>query len=249
MAVIEVERPLSGVRSRVDFMSVRLVGLEVEAQDPARLAIFWAPLLGRAVDGTARCLPGQVPNDFELRFVPEQAPRTNVRHRMHFDLTSTSTQDQAATVELALRLGGHHVDVGQRGDEGHVVLGDPEDNEFCVIESDNRFLANTARIGAVAGEGMPVTGHFWSAVLGWPLVWDQDETAIQSPHGGVKITWGGPPIPAKVGRNRLRWVLEGDGAWRDEVVRLTDLGAQFVGERGTAVEMTDPEGNEFILIG
>ena len=113
---------------------------------------------------------------------------------MHFDLTSSSPADQAASVELALRLGGHHVDVGQRGDEGHVVLGDPEDNEFCVIESGNNFLANTARIGGMAGDGMPATGYFWGSVLGWPLVWDQDEeTAIQSPAGGVKITWGGPP--------------------------------------------------------
>jgi hypothetical protein len=168
---------------------------------------------------------------------------------MHFDLASASPQDQAATVDLAIRLGGHHVNVGQRGDEGHVVLGDPEDNEFCVIESGSSFLANTARIGGIAGDGMPDTGYFWSRVLGWPVVWDEDEeTAIQSPEGGVKITWGGPPIAAKSARNRLRWVLEGRGDRREELARLRGLGASIVGDRADGTELADPEGNEFVLL-
>lgn len=196
-------------------MSVRLVALEFNAQDPEKLAEFWAEILGRRVDSSRRCLPGLVLTDFELRFMPESAPKPTLRHRMHFDLTSASDADQAATVELAIRLGGHHVDVGQRGDEGHVVLGDPEDNEFCVIESGNAFLANTARIGGIAGDGLRATGHFWSRALGWPLVWDQDEeTAIQSPEGGVKITWGGPPIPSKTARNRP--AVGAAGGWRTQ---------------------------------
>ena len=115
-------------------MNLHLVALEVDAHSPERLAEFWAPILGRQIDASRRTLPGLVSTDFELRFVPESAPKATARHRMHFDLTSSSPEDQAATVDLAMRTGGHHVDVGQRGDEGHVVLGDPEDNEFCVIE-------------------------------------------------------------------------------------------------------------------
>jgi hypothetical protein len=36
-------------------------------------------------------------------------------------------------------------------------------------------------------------------------VWDQDEeTAIRAPDGiGPLITWGGPPLPPKLGKNRL----------------------------------------------
>lgn len=45
---------------------------------------------------------------------------------MHFDLTSTSEDDQRRSVGLALVLGGRHLDVGQRGDEGYVVLVDRE---------------------------------------------------------------------------------------------------------------------------
>ncbi|MGH3368116.1 MAG: VOC family protein, partial [Nocardioidaceae bacterium] len=30
-------------------------------------------------------------------------------------------------------LGARHIDIGQRPEEGHVVLADPEGNEFCVL--------------------------------------------------------------------------------------------------------------------
>lgn len=167
---------------------------------------------------------------------------------MHFDLTSSSAEDQQRTVDLALRLGARHFDVGQRGDEGHVVLADPEGNEFCVIEAGNAFLADTARIGALAGDGSREVGYFWSRALHWPLVWDQDEeTAIQSPRGGTKITWGGPPVAAKQGRNRLRWVLETDSSLDTEVDRLRELGADLVSKNGQRAELADPDGNEFIL--
>jgi hypothetical protein len=61
-------------------------------------------------------------------------------------------------------------------------------------------------IGALACDGSQEVGYFWSETLGWPLVWDQDqETAIRSPHGGPKITWGGPPLMPRTGRDRLRF--------------------------------------------
>ncbi|WP_425550387.1 VOC family protein [Actinopolymorpha pittospori] len=43
-----------------------------------------------------------------------------------------SPADQQHTVATALKLGGDHFDVGQRPEEKHVVLADPEGNEFCV---------------------------------------------------------------------------------------------------------------------
>ena len=78
------------------------------------------------------------------------------------------------------------------------MLADPEGNEFCVIEPANDFLADCGFVGALACDGSQDVGYFWSEALGWPLVWDQDqETAIRSPHGGPKITWGGPPSDAE----------------------------------------------------
>lgn len=227
-------------------MTTTLIALEFDAHDPVRLAAFWADLLGRSPQAPGTRLPALRDNDFEVRFIQAATPNTD-RHRMHFDLTSTSEDDQQHSVDLALSLGGRHLDVGQRGDEGHVVLADPEGNEFCVIEAGNGFLADTARIGAIAGDGLPEVGSFWSEALQWPLVWDQDEeTAIQSPHGGTKITWGGPPVRAKTRRNRLRWVLRTDHLG-DEIARLQSLGAVLAQVSSDRAEMADPEGNEFIV--
>ena len=68
-----------------------------------------------------------------------------------------------------------------------------------MIEPGNSFLAGCGFLGEVACDGSREVGLFWSKALGWPLVWDEDqETAIQSPAGGTKIAWGGPPVlPAK----------------------------------------------------
>ncbi len=229
-------------------MAVRLAELEIDALSPRGLATFWSRLLDRDVNLADVSLPGRSEPDFTLRFVVTDTPKSG-RHRMHFDLTSSSAEDQQRTVDLALQLGARHFDVGQRGDEGHVVLADPEGNEFCVIEPGGGFLADTARIGALAGDGLREVGYFWRRALDWPLVWDQDgETAIQSPRGGTKITWGGPPVAAKQGRNRLRWVLETANSLDTELDRLLGLGAALEGKDAERAELADPDGNEFILI-
>ena len=167
---------------------------------------------------------------------------------MHLHLTSTDLADQQHTVATAVRLGARHLDVGQRPEEGHIVLADPEGNEFCVIEPGNAFLAGCGFLGELACDGSREVGLFWSDALGWPLVWDQDqETAIQSPHGGTKIAWGGLPVAPKVGRNRQRFdLVTVDGDQSAEVDRLISLGATRleVAVDG-AVALADPIGNEF----
>ena len=73
------------------------------------------------------------------------------------------------------------------------MLADPGGNELCVIEPQNRFLAGTRALGELTCDGTRDVG-LSGAGRRWPLVWDQDqETAIQSPLGGTKISWGGPP--------------------------------------------------------
>ena len=190
---------------------------------------------------------------FRIRFLLTQEQKTSP-NQMHFDLTSTSLEDQQETVERALGLGARHIDVGQLPEEGQVVLADPEGNEFCVIEPGNSFLADCGFIGAVSSDGTRQVGHFWSEALGWPLVWDQDEeTAIRSPHGGPKVSWGGPPVRPKTGKNRLHFDLAppADGDLRAEVDRLVSLGATRI-DIGQAdvgrVAMADPDGNEFCVL-
>lgn len=81
-------------------------------------------------------------------------------------MTSTSPLDQQHTVATALDLGASHLDLGQRPEEGHVVLSDPGGYEFCVIEPSNGFLACCGRVGELACDGTRAVGVFWSAVLG-----------------------------------------------------------------------------------
>jgi predicted enzyme related to lactoylglutathione lyase len=236
-------------------MTIELLALTVDANDPPGLARFWAGLLGwEPVDDPAAAVALRPDDDtgFLLRFRASTAPKTE-QNQMHFDLTSTSLDDQRRTVARALELGGRPVDVGQRPEQRHVVLGDPEGNEFCVIEPGNRFLAECGFVGALACDGSQAVGYFWSEALRWPLVWDQDqETAIRSPHGGPKITWGGPPLKPKTGPRRLRLDLAPSpgGDQEAEVERLVQLGATRVEGPGRtepdgSVAMTDPDGNEF----
>jgi len=82
------------------------------------------------------------------------------------------------------------------------------------------------------------------------LVWDEDqETAVQSSHGGTKVAWGGPPVAPKHGRNRQRFDLTlADGDMAAEVDRLVALGATRLGRTADGtVELADPDGNEFCL--
>ncbi|SKB10306.1 VOC family protein [Aeromicrobium choanae] len=236
-------------------MSSRLEALVIDANEPARLATFWGRVLGREVvdthDEGVLTLPSPDALGFAIDIQPTRHAKT-LPNRMHFDLTSASFDDQEAIVARALELGARHLDIGQGADAEHVVLEDPERNEFCVIEPGNRFLAGCGTIGALSCDGTREVGLFWKAALDWLLVWDEDdETAIQSPHGGTKISWGGPPLLEKPPKNRWHFDLRPTGDQQAEVGRLERLGATRtdIGQ-GTVdwVVMRDPDDNEFCVL-
>jgi catechol 2,3-dioxygenase-like lactoylglutathione lyase family enzyme len=222
-----------------------------DASDPSSLARFWAEMLDAEIveDAHGSLLAGDATR-LGLRFVPSGSAKVGL-NRVHIHLTSESAADQQGTVAKAISLGARAVDLGQRPDEGHVVLVDPEDNEFCVIEPGNAYLAGCGLFGELACEGTRSTGLFWSEVLGWPLVWDQDEeTAVQSPDGGTKVAWGGAPPTSPETRNRQRFHLVPAETSRDEeVARLVALGANPVSvDEDSAVVLADPDGVEFLLM-
>ena len=226
-------------------MPSRLVAVTFDAHDSAGVAQFWAGLLAREIvlEADGLLLKGD-DTQVGLRFVTAPSEKSGP-NRLHLHLTSESPEDQQRTVESALSLGGRHLDVGQLPEEGHIVLADPGGNELCVIGPDSSFLAGCGRLGEVACDGSRDVGHFWHEALGWPLVWDQDEeTAVQSPSGGTKVAWGGPPVAPKHGRNRQRFDLATDDL-ASEVARLVALGATRLGDRDGGVELADPDGNEF----
>ncbi|GAA2780581.1 VOC family protein [Crossiella cryophila] len=236
-------------------MTSNLQALCFDAHNPLRLAQFWAGVLKWELVEDPRTGPTLLPGDdtgFNLRFQPTDEPKRGP-NLYHFDLTSQTPEEQRETVARALELGGSHLDIGQLPEETHVVLADPEGNEFCVLAEGNNFLADCGFLGALAGDGTQQVGYFWHQALNWPLVWDQDEeTAIRSPHGGPKVTWGGPPVAPKLGKSRVHFDLAppADGNQEAEVERLLALGAKRVdiGQTETDwVVLADPDGNEFCL--
>lgn len=218
---------------------------------------FWAEALDWELSESADEGTALIPTDgtsFNILFEPTSDKKVG-QNNIHLDLTTTSVEDQHDIVHRSIGAGASEVDIGQRGDEGHVVLADPEGNEFCIIEPQNKFLAGCPRLGAINADGTRKGGLFWSEVLGWPLIWDQDEeTAIRSPDGtGPIIQWSGPPLMAKTGKNRLHLdIAPPIGVdQQDEVDRLIDLGASRVdiGQGDvTWIVMADPDNNEFCLL-
>jgi predicted enzyme related to lactoylglutathione lyase len=237
-------------------MTSRLVALCLDANDPLRLARFWADALRWEIDDETSDEIGLVPTDgtrFGILFLPVPEQKEG-RNRIHLDLTTTSLDDQKETVRRLVELGAQHIDIGQRPDEAHVVLADPEGNEFCIIEPENNFLADCERLGSITCDGTREVGYFWGQALGWPLVWDQDEeTAIRAPDGtGPFITWGGPPLAPKFAKNRLHLDIAPDnGDQGAEVERLVSLGATRIdiGQGDVSwVVLADPDGNEFCVL-
>jgi hypothetical protein len=236
-------------------MTCRLFAVCFDARQPLLLARFWARVLGREVveEADGALVPGD-DTQLGLRFVASHAEKLSPDY-LHLHLTSTSLADQRQTVAKALELGASQLDVGQRPEEGHVVLADPEGYAFDVIEPGNSYLAGCGFLGEFTCDGTPEVGRFWSEALGWPLVWEQDQqTAIQSPHGGTKVAWdvwGGPSLRPKKARNRQRFDLAPPvhGDRQAAVERLIALGAVRldVGEDGTDA-LADPDGNEFRVL-
>lgn len=233
-------------------MACRMDAVTFDALEPARVAGFWAGMLGRdpVEDARGVLLPGSE-TQLGLRFAPSPVRKTGP-NPVHLHLTSSSPDDQRQTVEHALRLGARHLDVGQLPDEGHVVLADPEGNELCVIEPGNAFLAGCGVLGELTCEGTRDVGLFWADALGWPLVWDwHEETAVQSPRGGTKVSWDGEAAARQRPRDRQRYDLTlVDGDLDPEVDRLVALGAaRLDGPPDGWARLADPDGHEFLLHG
>ena len=233
-------------------MAARLEAVRFDVADGAAVAAFWAGLLDREIrpEPDGALVPGDQ-SQVGLRFVTSRASGQVGRPRLHLHLTSSSLEDQQQTVEAALRLGGQRIDVGQTPADPHVVLADPGGNELCVIEPGNNFLAGTGYLGEVTCDGSRAVGMFWRDALGWPLVWDKGEqTAVQSPRGGTKLSWDvwsdRPTAERRSGRSRQSFDLVTADPL-GEAQRLVALGATRLSEPADGVVLADPDGNGFGL--
>jgi predicted enzyme related to lactoylglutathione lyase len=115
-------------------MTARFYTVIVDAQDPAALARFWADVLDWKIfyESDDEIVITTHDETFPGLVFGRNSDRKTTKNRLHIDL---APDDQDAEVERILALGATRADVGQSGDEGWVVLADPEGNEFCVLSA------------------------------------------------------------------------------------------------------------------
>jgi len=123
-------------------MTSRFTELAIDCHRPHELAAFWCAVLGYEVIDTQDDLveiAGWRPTVEALRaavtpptLVFARVPESKVvKNRLHIDV-SPFDRGQNEEVGRVLTLGARRVDIGQ-GEQGWVVLADPEGNEFCVL--------------------------------------------------------------------------------------------------------------------
>lgn len=113
-------------------MYLHVKALTFDASDALELARFWAAVLGSDVDEDSTPdkafveAPGWGGPNMWFNRVPE--PKT-AKNRLHLDLRALTSMDE----EVA-RLEGLGATVAERFDS-HVMMRDPQGNEFCVEPS------------------------------------------------------------------------------------------------------------------
>jgi glyoxalase superfamily protein len=239
-------------------MPTRLEYVVVDAADPRALARWWAEALGWAItveepEEVAVEPPAPDGRGVPLGFVPVADPKVG-RNRLHLDLRSASTDDQAALVARLTGLGARPADIGQ-GDVPWVVLADPEANEFCVLDPRDAYAA-TGAVAAVVVDAAdpPALARFWHEAAGWPVAASSGRFAsLRSASGtGPFVEFLEVDDPKRV-KNRLHLDVApyaGDDH-AAEVARLQALGATLadVGQREVSwVVLADPEANEFCVL-
>lgn len=245
-------------------MTLRLFEVNLKARDDSALGRFWAEALGWSVAGegpgatSVRPVGSAWPDPAAVRIdviaVPD--PGT-VKDRAHIELATSSAAHHAELVARLKELGATPADAG-RGDLPRTVLADPEGNVFCVLEP-RETHRDTGPIAAVVVDcADPRTmARFWGAAMDWtPHEVTDDHALLRSAEGaGPYLEFLRTPH-LKETRHRIHLDLaphpfDGDGQAAG-VARLKTLGATPAdagrGDFPWKV-LTDPEGNEFCVLG
>ncbi len=208
----------------------------LDAVDPARLARFWASVLGRPVEeaGEGARLPGDSPqHTIWVNAVPE--PKS-VKNRVHLDVYAAALSDLE-------QLGARVVDTTS-GKGRWTVMADPEGGEFCAFLRDP--LPEERLHGLVVDSADPAAqAEWWGHVYGAEVVHHAAGWSTVQAIAGMPIaTMDFVPVPeAKTVKNRVHWDV-----MVTELGPLVDAGATVVRPRGEDRQwdvLADPEGNEF----
>jgi catechol 2,3-dioxygenase-like lactoylglutathione lyase family enzyme len=239
-----------------------------DVDDAESLAPFYEQLLGwhrvyeDPAEGIALAPPGapQFGGHGLLLYLEHGTGPKTSKNPAHPDLRPV---DQAAAVDLALRLGAQRVDIGQ-GDVSWTVMTDPGGNELCILAADGTVDASTTPAGiALEAWVLDVADRdraaaFWRDLLGWMPV-DEDEAGVRlADPAGLAVPLDLYRVPdERRTKNRVHPDLVPSGERGDdaaqarEVERALDLGARRadIGQGETSwTVLVDPEGNEFCIL-
>ncbi|MDI2032612.1 VOC family protein [Saccharopolyspora sp. TS4A08] len=156
--------------------------VEFAAQDPARLARWWAEVLGWTVvdeTGVRPDGPG-VP----LRFLLADRAKTG-QNDVHLDLRSESHDEQTRVVERLFNHGARFADIGQSTEVPWVVMADVEGNELCALEPRKAYACTGPLAAVVVGTTDPrEQARAWAEELDYDIVTEQPEFAALRPPSG-----------------------------------------------------------------
>jgi catechol 2,3-dioxygenase-like lactoylglutathione lyase family enzyme len=121
---------------------IRLGSVVIGVSDVDRAVTFWSEVLGYRVHRFA-----ETENDFTILIPPsgegtrvalQRAETPPQEHpRVHVDLVVDSKAEQDAEVERLVTLGASVVDWDLYSDDADfIVLADPDENRFCIVNAD-----------------------------------------------------------------------------------------------------------------
>ncbi|WP_147915676.1 VOC family protein [Ruania zhangjianzhongii] len=228
-----------------------LDSIVIDAQDPARLAGFWAVALDAPVayqgdDGTRLLLPEQF--ELFLDFVPV-SERLERPHRLHLDLYGGAEHTEVA--RQLTELGAAPVDIGQ-GQVPWVVLTDPDDYAFCVLPGQVEGIdPGSIMAVTIEADDKDAAFAFWREATGWLPA--QEEYTLRHPSGAGLLLAFFDSVEPKRGKNPMHLDLRtGPEEDYDAVLRgLLDRGATLAEHDWGQLPWTvliDPGGNECCLL-
>lgn len=115
-------------------MSSSVIGLSIDCADAAKLAHFWADVLGRQVNSQPTAEFAAIDaNDSTQgpRLAFHQVPEAKtVKNRLHVDLITTDFEGET---DRLIALGAHKLRDIEQGEARWTTFGDIEGNEFDLI--------------------------------------------------------------------------------------------------------------------
>jgi len=210
--------------------------LSLDANDPARLGVFWAGVLGRtwqAQEDGDGLLTGQTPqHTIWVNRVPEAK---TVKNRVHLDIYAADL--------AGLEAAGATIVQPRDGTRNWTVLADPEGNEFCAFLRPE--IPAERMHGLVVDSADPqAQARWWAGIYGMDVTTNDGWFTLEGVPGMPILTMDFVPVPEpKTVKNRVHWDVT-----VADVAPLAAAGATVLREPGGDIRwyvMADPEGNEF----